>query len=469
MSEQTNSPGAPSSESIPVVFFGREIGDVRRDPRGASKPLLSLCIPTYNRSRFLTSLLNSIAVQIAGLGDAVEVIVSDNASMDDTESVVEAYRQRFPITYSRNRENEGLPRNLQIMAVSLARGDFTWFVGDDDLICSDGLARLIQVIRQNPDISFIFANTWARRTDEYQAKMKSGIVNPNDFGSDGIMKSRLGGDRRLNRFDELIDPIVDDVYLGSVMCAVCSTNVWKAYPREFGVHDTTFLTLDCAYPHAMVYASSMVGKPVYHLGTPVSIAFWGAQEWIGRIARLLLLRLHELLTLYQANGVDSRRIARCREALVHTSREALKTMILDPATPGSDLFSVRQYIRDNRVASHVIFEQLDGILEVARERKITNRLVAEAEELVRIYPPLRPRDPAGEAARAQIAAAFQQAMGRFHALLQQGRLNEAIGYLHMAKKAAPDAKASTMVNQVYAMLAEKGLYRPPATAAGPRR
>lgn len=459
------------ADKAPVVFFGKEIADVYRPvATRESEPLLSICVPTYNRAAKLRSLLHSIVVQCAGLEQEVEIVVSNNASPDDTGGMVRRCSETYPIVYSRNRTNEGPLRNIQILASTLAKGKFTWLIGDDDLVLPGGVRLVLEVLRKNPEVHFVFANTLPRGADEYTAKMRDGIVHGEDFPTDGPRKGKYLGDRKLAAFDELIDPNVDEVFLGALMCGVSRTSAWRAYPREFpSLSDSwggSFHTLEGSYPHAIVYAQAMVGKPAYYLGTPVSIAFWGAQEWLSGVPRLVLLRLQELLDLYERNGVAAKRIARCRAGLVENSRAALATMVMDSATPGFEEFSVNKYIRDNRVVAHEVFDQLDAILGMARARKTSNRLVDEAEALVKAYPRIRLPQGVDGGVNPQASSAFQQAMARFQALLNQGKLSEALSYLHMAKKAAPDASSAAMVEQVFKMLAEKGLYgKPGATPA----
>lgn len=70
------------------------------------KPLLSICIPTYNRSKYLKRGLDSIIIQDEFLDGRVEIVISDNASTDDTEEVVKPYLEKYTnIYYSKNTEN----------------------------------------------------------------------------------------------------------------------------------------------------------------------------------------------------------------------------------------------------------------------------------------------------------------------------------------------------------------------------
>lgn len=53
-----------------------------------TQPLLSICIPTYNRACYLWRTLNSITTQKGFLfTDFIEIIISDNCSDDATEEV----------------------------------------------------------------------------------------------------------------------------------------------------------------------------------------------------------------------------------------------------------------------------------------------------------------------------------------------------------------------------------------------
>ena len=59
------------------------------------KPLLCICIPTYNRSKNIKRSLDSIVNQNEFLNRTVEIVISDNASADDTEEVVKPYLEEI--------------------------------------------------------------------------------------------------------------------------------------------------------------------------------------------------------------------------------------------------------------------------------------------------------------------------------------------------------------------------------------
>lgn len=103
-------------------------------------PRLSICIPTYNRAQFLAETLASVADQI---DPRVEVVVSDNASTDDTREVVERFREALPqLVYWRSATNRGFSPNF-MRAVELGTGEYRWLLGSDDLIAPGMIERLL--------------------------------------------------------------------------------------------------------------------------------------------------------------------------------------------------------------------------------------------------------------------------------------------------------------------------------------
>jgi abequosyltransferase len=117
-------------------------------------PQLSICIPTYNRGKYLGETISSIIRQVdPAEASRVEICISDNASTDDTESLVQKLQSKTPvrIVYSRNSKNLGADANY-LRAVELASGDYCWYMGSDDVAVLGSLARFLREIGQGHDI-----------------------------------------------------------------------------------------------------------------------------------------------------------------------------------------------------------------------------------------------------------------------------------------------------------------------------
>jgi len=130
--------------------------------------LLSICIPTYNRSEYLSELLESIGREIEQepeLAHKIQIYISDNASTDSTWQVCQQFHRKHNILdYSRNERNIGGDRNI-IKCCTLGSGKYRWVVGDDELIASGGLVHIIKTLEsQKPGL---FINNDGR----YRAKL----------------------------------------------------------------------------------------------------------------------------------------------------------------------------------------------------------------------------------------------------------------------------------------------------------
>lgn len=111
-------------------------------------PILSICIPTYNRASLLSELLDSILEQ--GHSDDIEVIISDDASIDDTVSTAESYRSRFKnYNFISQPTNIGIDGNF-LAVVAAATSPYIWLMGDDDRLEPGSIRRLLDAIELWP-------------------------------------------------------------------------------------------------------------------------------------------------------------------------------------------------------------------------------------------------------------------------------------------------------------------------------
>lgn len=108
---------------------------------------LSITIPTYKRAELLKLLLDSIVQDIEQWPDDLELIVSDNASPDETRSVVSAFLQKgFPIKYVVNTSNIGADRNIA-SSFNLATGKYVWVIGDDEIMYRGTIQYVLELCR----------------------------------------------------------------------------------------------------------------------------------------------------------------------------------------------------------------------------------------------------------------------------------------------------------------------------------
>jgi glycosyltransferase involved in cell wall biosynthesis len=117
---------------------------------------VSFCIPTYNRCRYLSSLLESLVVQLADFPYTFELVIADNASTDATAATIAAFAERLPIRALRHDRNIGGYANWQFVQAQAA-GRYVVYVADDDSILGAQLADAIAKMEADPGLAVVYA------------------------------------------------------------------------------------------------------------------------------------------------------------------------------------------------------------------------------------------------------------------------------------------------------------------------
>jgi glycosyltransferase involved in cell wall biosynthesis len=119
----------------------------RADANASAIPTVSVCVPTYNYGRFLTDTIESILQQ--DLTD-FELIVSDDASTDNTVELVSRYAAQDPrVRLVRNERRLGMNGNIKRVA-DLARGRYIKMLCADDWLAPRCLSRLVELMDAHP-------------------------------------------------------------------------------------------------------------------------------------------------------------------------------------------------------------------------------------------------------------------------------------------------------------------------------
>ncbi len=117
-----------------------------------SKPTISVSIPTYNRPTFLEQAIRSCLAQTY---QDFEIVVSDNSTNNETESVVR--RIRSPkLRYFRNPGNLGGFKNLAL-SVERSQGRFIKLLMDDDLMKPRSLERSAAILESQPRVGVVMS------------------------------------------------------------------------------------------------------------------------------------------------------------------------------------------------------------------------------------------------------------------------------------------------------------------------
>ncbi len=122
----------------------------------SAAPILTVAIPAYNRPEQLGVLLESVLSQDF---DRFETLVVEDRSprRAEIEATVRQAAASYPqrvVRYETNPKNLGYDGNLRRI-LTLARGEFTLFMGDDDILKPGALARVASVVEKHPNLGVI--------------------------------------------------------------------------------------------------------------------------------------------------------------------------------------------------------------------------------------------------------------------------------------------------------------------------
>jgi glycosyltransferase involved in cell wall biosynthesis len=120
-------------------------------------PLLSLCLATYNRARYLDRYLTHHIEAFEAAGIDYEIVISDNASTDDTPKILARYAEKNSrLRVIRQARNLGAYPNI-LTTLREAGGEVVVSIADDDLALPDQLLAYVRRLQEDPDLVMIQA------------------------------------------------------------------------------------------------------------------------------------------------------------------------------------------------------------------------------------------------------------------------------------------------------------------------
>lgn len=137
------------------IIYGLDYGGhifANSPAKRRERPLLTIGIPTYNRSKYLDRCLGAIMDDI-GNDDDIEVLVSDNHSVDDTPDILDKYKKQYSnLRVIRQEYNIGATHNYECIWDNAA-GEYVNLIGDDDYIFPGVMKYWKKVLNCNHQVS----------------------------------------------------------------------------------------------------------------------------------------------------------------------------------------------------------------------------------------------------------------------------------------------------------------------------
>ena len=181
----SNIPYKKGQDESPVATAGRRLSPV------VKYPLVSIIIPTFNRSDMLGEALNSALNQNY---KNYEIIIVDDGSNDGTSKAVKNFISPQVHYIRNNHEGVAQARNS---GIQVAKGDYILWLDDDDLLFPNTIESHMSIVKKYPQVDVVYGNLekfkgnsgeylgvfepedWYDKTSQLLSKMSTGCPIPN--------------------------------------------------------------------------------------------------------------------------------------------------------------------------------------------------------------------------------------------------------------------------------------------------
>ena len=308
---------------------------------------LSICIPTYNRSQHLSNCLQSVISMRKPKGFQFEICISDNGSNDNTKEVVNSAKIKIKINYNRNESNIGIARNF-LKVVSMAKGEFTWLIGDDDLLLPNALLTLEVLFKNHKNVNFFYINSYLLHTDYVFSFPQPFDISKLPSKMDKFSSCKKS--QELN-FLELINPKVSFDFLGGMFLSIFKRKMWLdnvSVLNNEAIKDTrVFSHFDNTFPHIKIFSVAFANSKAYFNKEPLSVCLSGAREWAPMNPLVSSIRLVEALDEYRKNGLKYFHYINCKNYALSNFIPHLLKMILNKEKTGFIYINPKKHIFNN--------------------------------------------------------------------------------------------------------------------------
>lgn len=241
---------------------------------------LSICITTRNRVSFLVETLSNLLGQATA---EVEIVVLDAASGDGTPQAAEALAAGNPsLSYHRREINQGIDRDYASTA-DLARGDYIWFMSDDDLLAKSSVEKVLHACRKGYALIVVNAEDWNVDFSERLGGPRLPIREDREYDCD--------------RFVELFENVGH--FLSFIPGIVVRKEIWSSREKEpyFG---SFFAHLGILFQAPLPSSALVIAEPLVRIRN-------GNVSWSGRSFEIWMVRWPSLITSLEALPESSRR------------------------------------------------------------------------------------------------------------------------------------------------------------------
>ena len=119
----------------------------------SSNPKVSIIIPCFNQCKYIGEAITSALTQTY---TNVEIVIINDASTDDSKSIIENFAQKYKnIVFLNNEENKGVVYSRNT-AIDAACGEYILPLDGDDKIEPTYVEKAVKILQNNPKIGIVY-------------------------------------------------------------------------------------------------------------------------------------------------------------------------------------------------------------------------------------------------------------------------------------------------------------------------
>jgi len=215
--------------------------------------LLSIAIPSHNKTYFLIEAVDSI-IREKEFGNEIDLVISDNSLNDETKKIYEKkYFKNKNVQWFNSKKYKCLDSNVN-RAVELADGEYVWIFGDDDIIEKNILKKVIDFIKKETPAIL--------------------ILNSSSFSESGIIEnSRMPINSPKIYHENQNDKFLKEIggYLTYIGAIIVKKDLWiKHYDKS---------KIGKFFAHLQCIANIKIGRRAYFLPNTAINMRVGSQTW----------------------------------------------------------------------------------------------------------------------------------------------------------------------------------------------
>lgn len=260
------------------------------------KPLVSICALSYNHEQYIEEALDSFLMQKTNF--AFEVIIHDDASTDETQLVIERYKNKFPniikaILQTENQYSKG--NRPSLLVLKEVRGEFVALCETDDYWCDPyKLEKQVSLLKEYTDINISFHTSIRHNIVENTKYITGDILKVIDCMGENVFNYKNTADltygyvknKEFNKSYCVIAPLENIIlksfygYIENSSCLLRSSMIdkllklFKEHPYlPFG---DFYIQILSSYPNGALFVNNVMS--VYRLNSTPTSYTWQLQD-----------------------------------------------------------------------------------------------------------------------------------------------------------------------------------------------